>query len=109
MSDPLSDASSSALRQYPILPLKHGQTEEQNVYFAEELKGWTGYIEWEKYPAKKARVAQILAKYQFVDVRSPGQLFMLFTVSAQVKPRDGRHPLQAVSRCAAPDAARRPR
>jgi sulfite oxidase len=33
--------------------------------FAEERKGWSGYIEWERYPEKKKQAAEILAKYDF--------------------------------------------
>ena len=34
--------------------------------FEEKKPGWSGYIEWEKYPEKKA--AEILAKYDFPHV-----------------------------------------
>lgn len=37
--------------------------------FDEELPGWGGYIEWEKYPEKKKEAAAILAKYDFPVVR----------------------------------------
>ena len=33
--------------------------------FAEETPGWKGYIEWEKYPEKKRKAAEILARYRF--------------------------------------------
>ncbi|KAF2193927.1 molybdopterin binding oxidoreductase [Zopfia rhizophila CBS 207.26] len=33
--------------------------------FPEELPGWHGYVEWEKYPEKKKAAARILAKYEF--------------------------------------------
>jgi sulfite oxidase len=33
--------------------------------FAEERKGWGGYIEWEKYPEKKKQAEQVLANYDF--------------------------------------------
>lgn len=33
--------------------------------FEEELEGWKGYIEWERYPEKKKRAAEILANYDF--------------------------------------------
>lgn len=33
--------------------------------FRDERKGWKGYIEWEKYPEKKAAAAAILAKHTF--------------------------------------------
>lgn len=34
-------------------------------YFAEERKGWKGYVEWEKYPEKKAEAAKVLSQYSF--------------------------------------------
>ena len=33
--------------------------------FPEELPGWGGYVEWEKYPEKKKKAAEILAQYDF--------------------------------------------
>ncbi|KAF4610710.1 hypothetical protein D9613_007294 [Agrocybe pediades] len=33
--------------------------------FRDERPGWQGYIEWEKYPEKKAEAAAILAKHKF--------------------------------------------
>ncbi len=33
--------------------------------FGEEIPGWKGYIEWEKYPEKKAKAKEILNRYQF--------------------------------------------
>ena len=39
-----------------------------HVYFPEEQSGWHGYIEWEKYPDKAKRAAEILAKHQFAGV-----------------------------------------
>lgn len=33
--------------------------------FKEETPGWKGYIEWEKYPEKKKKAAEILARYRF--------------------------------------------
>lgn len=50
--------------EVPIPPLKNGAAEEA-IHFAEELPGWRGYVEWEKYPDKKARAAQHLARYAF--------------------------------------------
>jgi sulfite oxidase len=35
------------------------------VNFPEEREGWKGYIEWEKYPEKKAEAAKYLAQYKF--------------------------------------------
>lgn len=36
-----------------------------NVYFAEEKKGWHGYVEWEKYPEKAKRAAEMLSRHEF--------------------------------------------
>lgn len=33
--------------------------------FSEERAGWKGYVEWEKYPEKKAEGEKLLAKYKF--------------------------------------------
>ncbi|KAF6747841.1 Oxidoreductase, molybdopterin-binding domain-containing protein [Ephemerocybe angulata] len=38
-----------------------------NTTFEEEKPGWKGYIEWEKYPEKKALAHEILSKYKFSD------------------------------------------
>ncbi|KAI9815314.1 MAG: hypothetical protein M1827_002794 [Pycnora praestabilis] len=54
-----------------------------NAFFEEERKGWHGYIEWEKYPEKKAEAAKILAAYDF----PPPPEFQL----VQIPP--GRNPL----------------
>ena len=37
-------------------------------FFPEEVKGWHGYIEWEKYPEKRAKAEEILSKYTFAEV-----------------------------------------
>ncbi|KAL0567278.1 hypothetical protein V5O48_014721 [Marasmius crinis-equi] len=36
--------------------------------FAEERKGWTGYVEWEKYPEKKALARKILLTKKFTPI-----------------------------------------
>jgi len=36
--------------------------------FPEERPGWKGYIEWEKYPEKKQKAAEILKQYNFPPV-----------------------------------------
>jgi sulfite oxidase len=38
---------------------------EDAPYFAEERSGWKGYVEWEKYPEKKAEAEKVLAQYKF--------------------------------------------
>ncbi|KAK0636966.1 Oxidoreductase, molybdopterin-binding domain-containing protein [Bombardia bombarda] len=35
--------------------------------FAEEVEGWKGYIEWERYPEKKKQAEKILKNYDFPD------------------------------------------
>ncbi|MCJ1369174.1 hypothetical protein MMC20_000383 [Loxospora ochrophaea] len=47
------------------IPLK--QNCYPSAYFAEEEKGWHGYVEWEKYPEKKKEAADVLAKYSFAQ------------------------------------------
>jgi sulfite oxidase len=47
---------------------------EEEPYFPEEREGWKGYIEWEKYPEKKKKAAEILAKYDFPVVSNPVRL-----------------------------------
>ena len=38
---------------------------EPEPLFTEERKGWKGYVEWEKYPDKKAEAAKVLSRYTF--------------------------------------------
>lgn len=45
-------------------------TKGQEPSFPEELDGWKGYIEWEKYPEKKKEAEAILEQYDFPDVSS---------------------------------------
>jgi len=53
-----------------VLTLRDPQakSEIKTPHFADEREGWKGYIEWEKYPEKKAEAAAILARYQFDHV-----------------------------------------
>ncbi|SLM33845.1 oxidoreductase molybdopterin binding domain-containing protein [Lasallia pustulata] len=46
------------------IPLR--ESNHPQAYFPEEEKGWHGYIEWEKYPEKQAKAAEILAQYSFL-------------------------------------------
>ena len=52
------------LPKRPELPMRNSD----HVYFAEEQKGWHGYVEWEKYPDKAKRAAEILSKHNFAGV-----------------------------------------
>ncbi|EIM86497.1 molybdopterin binding oxidoreductase [Stereum hirsutum FP-91666 SS1] len=36
--------------------------------YAEERQGWTGYVEWEKYPERKAKAAEILRRHKFSPI-----------------------------------------
>ena len=36
--------------------------------FPEEVKGWSGYLEWERYPERAKAAAEILAKHSFPHV-----------------------------------------
>ena len=47
---------------------KSPNPQSDDVYFPEEQIGWHGYIEWEKYPEKAKRAAEILARHQFAGV-----------------------------------------
>ena len=51
------------------IPLREPNHPEAS--FQEEAEGWHGYIEWEKYPEKKAQAAKILSQYSFADVSIP--------------------------------------
>lgn len=42
-----------------------GTSEDRALTFAEERLGWEGYIEWEDYPEKKAKAAEILESRVF--------------------------------------------
>lgn len=53
------------------LPLRHWSKNPDAPFFAEEREGWKGYIEWENYPEKKQKAAEIMAKNKFPDVNSP--------------------------------------
>jgi hypothetical protein len=42
----------------------------------EELDGWHGYIEWEKYPERKKKAMEFMKKFEFPNVRAyPSPLF----------------------------------
>ncbi|KAF4307339.1 hypothetical protein GTA08_BOTSDO05378 [Botryosphaeria dothidea] len=49
------------------LPLRHWSKNPDAPFFAEEREGWKGYIEWENYPEKKQKAAEIMAKNKFPD------------------------------------------
>ncbi|MCJ1393642.1 hypothetical protein MMC18_006517 [Xylographa bjoerkii] len=47
------------------IPLQ--ESNHPDAYFAEEVKGWHGYVEWEKYPEKQKKAAKILTQYKFAE------------------------------------------
>ncbi|KAK4932280.1 hypothetical protein LTR66_015979, partial [Elasticomyces elasticus] len=47
--------------------------------FAQEIDGWKGYVEWEKYPEKKAKAHKILISQTF----SPSPEFQLGPISSR--------------------------
>ncbi|RAL03874.1 sulfite oxidase [Aspergillus ibericus CBS 121593] len=60
---------------YPPGPTKRDRDEEaiaevgdRNELFQRERVGWKGYVEWEKYPEKKAKAHQILRSQTFDPV-----------------------------------------
>lgn len=66
------DNKTDALPQHqPELPTRPQlpMPKSDQVYFAEEQKGWHGYVEWEKYPDKAKRAAEILSQHKFAGVR----------------------------------------
>ena len=54
-----------SISKRPYLLDESPQSEDSDKIFAEELPGWKGYVEWEKYPEKKRKAAEILARYRF--------------------------------------------
>ncbi|KAL8829865.1 MAG: hypothetical protein Q9170_005988 [Blastenia crenularia] len=60
--DPPSGPQCSAKLAIPLREPNHPE-----AYFEEEAEGWHGYVEWEKYPEKKAQAAAILSQYAFTD------------------------------------------
>lgn len=49
-------------------PTELPKHQPDDCLFPEEQVGWHGYVEWEKYPDKAKRAAEILAKHQFAGV-----------------------------------------
>jgi len=66
------------IRQLPILhpSLKlKGEGEIPNpekLGLEEELPGWHGYVEWEKYPERKRKVKEFMEKFEFPSVSLRG-------------------------------------
>lgn len=60
----------SAPGHAPKLDIPLRERDHPEAYFQEEREGWHGYIEWERYPEKKAIAANILSQYAFTGVGS---------------------------------------
>jgi len=62
----LNDATKPALsNQTSDKSVTSTKEDSRDLDFAEERPGWKGYVEWEKYPEKKAQGAAILASHKF--------------------------------------------
>jgi len=48
------------------IPLR--QSNHPESFFPEEVKGWHGYVEWEKYPGRQAKARETLSQYKFAGV-----------------------------------------
>ena len=57
---------------HPSLVLRNGEDipHPDALGFEEELPGWHGYVEWEKYPEKKTRAKELMKKFTFPSVGS---------------------------------------
>ena len=53
---------------HPRYDIPRRESHHSDAYFPEEEKDWHGYIEWGKYPDKKAEAAKILVGYIFAGV-----------------------------------------
>lgn len=43
----------------------------ESLGLQEELPGWHGYLEWEKYPERKKLVQEYMKQFEFPGVRHP--------------------------------------
>lgn len=75
-ADGINDASgrSNARRPsilHPDLQIrsKDELPDPHELCLEEELDGWHGYIEWEKYPERKQKAKEFLKKFKFPPVR----------------------------------------
>ncbi|KAJ9210445.1 hypothetical protein DTO166G4_7912 [Paecilomyces variotii] len=76
----LDQTGSDTIHIYPTHLPKRVKDEEaiksvgdRDKVFARELEGWKGYVEWEKYPEKKAKAHKILTSQTFTP--SPEYMF----------------------------------
>lgn len=55
---------------HPSLKLKKNEKvpNPEELDIKEELPGWHGYIEWEKYPERKKKVKNYMKKFKFPPV-----------------------------------------
>ena len=64
----MSETTTETVENHARYDIPLRESSHPDAYFPEEQKGWHGYIEWEKYPDKKAEAAEILAQYTFAGV-----------------------------------------
>jgi sulfite oxidase len=59
---------------HPSLTLRTKEVPDPEALgLTEELAGWHGYVEWEKYPERKKEVKEYMKKFDFPGVSlSPG-------------------------------------
>lgn len=62
---------------HPSLVLRTKETPDpEGLGLEEELPGWHGYVEWEKYPERKDKVKEYMRKFEF-----PGVSKLVFDLS----------------------------
>jgi hypothetical protein len=87
----------SVPRHAPKLDIPLPERNHPEAYFAEEREGWHGYVEWERYPEKKAAAANILSQYALSDVGLFDQSFVSRHVDIFFRPAP-RVPIEAFAR-----------
>ncbi|KAL0961496.1 hypothetical protein HGRIS_006438 [Hohenbuehelia grisea] len=58
----------SANNEVDIMVESHSAAPPNRTLFPEETPGWVGYVEWEKYPAKKQLAKEILGRHKFTPI-----------------------------------------
>lgn len=60
---------SSILHPDLVIRNKDEVPDPHELELEEELDGWHGYIEWEKYPERKQKTMDFMKKFEFPPVR----------------------------------------
>ena len=53
---------------FPLSSIEKDKYDINQPYFVEAEEGWHGYIEWEKYPERKKKAAEMLSQHKFAGV-----------------------------------------